>query len=197
MDAKVGEFAAPDRRLASIGATREPDARAMRDLACLFAVDSYRTIDQDVAFGIRQLVDVALKALSPAINDFTSAVTSLDYISLLLRRLAVRRIEPRPLYDGDTLRVLPAGPSFERLVALAFEQILENAEGNTTVLLRMLRAIDQVHGVTRSPARRQVLEDMRAVVAEVARGTARNSRARRLLETQLKGPASDEDTGGA
>lgn len=197
MDAKVGEFAAPDRRLASIGATREPDAGAMRDLACLFAVDSYRTIDQDVAFGIRQLVDVALKALSPAINDFTSAVTSLDYISLLLRRLAVRRIEPRPLYDGDTLRVLPAGPSFERLVALAFEQILENAEGNTTVLLRMLRAIDQVHGVTRSPARRQVLEDMHAVMAEVARGTARNSRARRLLETQLKGPASDEDTGGA
>src|SRR5690554_3755177 len=119
---ELGDFASPDRPVASIGARRAPDAEAMRELSGLFAIGSYRTIDQDVAFGIRQLVDVALKALSPAINDRTTAVTSLDYLSVILQRRAGRHIEPRPMCDDSTLRVLPAGPAFEGLLALGVAQ---------------------------------------------------------------------------
>lgn len=183
---ELGDFASPDRPVASIGARRAPDAEAMRELSGLFAIGSYRTIDQDVAFGIRQLVDVALKALSPAINDSTTAVTSLAYLSMIMQRLAGRRIEPRPMCDGDILRVLPAGPGFERLLALAFDQILENAHGNTTVLMRLLEVIEQVRAGTRSAERLRMLDDKREVVAEVARRTASSGDALRRIEEQLR-----------
>ena len=132
VECPLGAFASRERPIASIGAASPPDAETRDALACLFAIGSYRTIDQDVAFGIRQLVDVALKGLSPAINDTTTAVTALDYISVILQRIAGRAVEPRPITDDGHVRVLPAGPDFERLVALGFDQILENAEGNTT-----------------------------------------------------------------
>lgn len=197
MERSLGDFANPDLPIACIGANHAPDAEVMRCLSQLFAIDTFRTIEQDVAFGIRQLVDVALKALSPAINDTTTAITSLDYLSLILRRLAGRRIQPRPIRDGDTLRLLPAGPGFERLLALTFDQILENAHGNTTVLLRILRAIEEAKGGTRSPQRHRMLDGKRDVVAEVARRTASCSEALGLVEAQLAGEAGAEDTTGA
>ncbi|WP_407352865.1 DUF2254 family protein [Luteimonas sp. R10] len=197
MKRHLGDFASPDLPIASIGAKHASDAEAMRCPSSLFAIDSYRTIEQDVAFGIRQLVDVALKALSPGINDTTTAITSLDCLSLILRRLAGRRIEPRPIRDGDTLRVLPAGPGFERLLALTFDQILENAHRNTTVLLRMLQAIEQVRGGTRSPQRQRMLDDKRDVVAEVAQRTASSRDALAQIEAQLAGDGGAKDTTGA
>ncbi|MBS7456848.1 DUF2254 domain-containing protein [Coralloluteibacterium stylophorae] len=197
MERSVGDFASPDRPIASIGTAHAPDPDAMRGLAQLFAIGSYRTIEQDVGFGIRQLVDVALKGLSPAINDTTTAVTSLDYLSVILRRLAGRRIEPRPLHDGGALRVVPMGPGFERLLALGLDQIRENAHGNTAVLLRLLQAIEQIRSGTRSPERLRMLDAKREVVAEVARRTASCSEALRLIEQQLAGAtaACDETTG--
>lgn len=198
MERSVGDFASPDRAIASIGSAGAPAADAVDEVAGMFAIDSYRTIEQDVAFGIRQLVDVALKALSPGINDTTTAVTSLDYLSVILQRLAGRRIAPWPLRDGDSLRVLPAGPGFERLLGLAFDQILENAHGNTTVLLRMLQAIEQARDGTRSAQRLRLLDDRRDTVAAVALRTASSGHARRLLEDQLGGAtAVGEDTAGA
>src|SRR5690606_41684014 len=95
MERNLGDFASPDRCIASIGARRAPDADAMRRLSRLFAIDSYRTIDQDVAFGIRQLVDVALTAPSPGLHDSTTAVPRPDYLSVVLQRPAARHIAPR------------------------------------------------------------------------------------------------------
>ena len=198
MERSVGDFATPDRPIASIAAPGTPDADALPRVAGTFAVDSYRTIEQDVAFGIRQLVDVALKALSPGINDTTTAVTALDYLSVIVQRLAGRRIAPRPLCDGDTVRVVPAGPRFERLLGLAFDQILENAHGNTTVLLRMLQAVEQVRAGSRSPVRLRMLDALRDTIAGVARRTASCGHARQVLEDQLAGATTvGEDTAGA
>lgn len=198
MERNVGDFASPDRTIASIGAAQAPDADAMDDLSGLFAIDSYRSIEQDIAFGLRQLVDVALKALSPGINDTTTAITSLDYLSVILERLAGRRIAPRPLCDGETLRVIPMGPDFERLLALGMDQILENAHGNTVVLLRMLQAIEQIRAGARSPERQRMLDAKRDVIAEVARHTASSSESRRRIEQQLAGAnAPGDDASGA
>ncbi|NYZ63039.1 DUF2254 domain-containing protein [Luteimonas deserti] len=198
MERNVGDFASPDRTIASIGAAHVPEADAMDDLSRLFAIDSYRSIEQDIAFGLRQLVDVALKALSPGINDTTTAITSLDYLSVILERLAGRRIAPRPLCDGDMLRVIPMGTDFERLLALGMDQILENAHGNTVVLLRLLQAIEQIRAGARSPARQRMLDAKREVIAEVARRTASSSESRRRIEQQLAGAnAPGDDASGA
>src|SRR5690606_3447390 len=185
MEQWVGDFCTPDRPIASIasvaaGSTGVPGPETVRNVAGLFAVDSYRTIGQDIAFGIRQLVDVALVALSPAHDDPTTAVTAIDHLSVILQRLAGRRIVPQPVRDGDTLRVIPAGPDFEHLLALAFNQILENAHGNTVILLRLLDAIGQIRAGTPSAGRQRLLDDKRDIIAEVARRTASCGESRRL-----------------
>ena len=64
----------------------------------MYAIDTYRTVDQDAGFGIRQLVDIALKALSPGINNTTTPITCIEFLSVILRQCASRRIEsPAPL----------------------------------------------------------------------------------------------------
>ena len=61
-------------------------------LQAAYHIDRHRTVEQDPAFGIRQIVDMALRALSPGINDTTTAVMCVDYLTAILARLASRRI---------------------------------------------------------------------------------------------------------
>ena len=73
-------------------------------------------MQQDVAFGVRQLVDIALKAISPAVNDPSTAATCIDRLGSLLAEIARRRTGPRViLRDGAVLVVAPQ-PSFVALV---------------------------------------------------------------------------------
>ena len=73
-----------------------------------------RTMEQDAAFGIRQLVDIACKALSPAVNDPYTAVQAVDHLSVIFCALAVRPLGPgRPLGSraADARSSYRAGPS--------------------------------------------------------------------------------------
>jgi uncharacterized membrane protein len=70
-------------------------------LQAAYTIDRHRTVEQDSAFGIRQIVDMALKALSPGINDTTTAVMCVDYLSAILARLASRPIPSSHRYEGE------------------------------------------------------------------------------------------------
>jgi uncharacterized membrane protein len=59
---------------------------------------------QDPAVGIRQIVDIAMKALSPGVNDTSTAVMCVDYLTSILARLTVRQFPPLYRYEGETLR---------------------------------------------------------------------------------------------
>lgn len=182
MESAIGDFVAQDRPLASLALNTPPDATTIRALNRIYAIDSYRTTDQDAAFGIRQLVDIALKALSPGVNDTTTAVTCIEYLSVILALYAVRRTAAPHRFDGDDLRVIARGPTFEGLVSLAFDQILENAEGNTEILTRLLQAIEQIAHVARNPRRRHILLRHVEVIAEVADRSVKSTYARDIIE---------------
>jgi uncharacterized membrane protein len=186
MECGVGEFIAEGRPIVSLALMQPPDRNLVKRLNGLYAVDSYRTTDQDAAYGLRQLVDVALKALSPGINDTTTAVTALDYLSVILQRLADREIGSPYRSEDSRLRVIARGPTFAHLVELAFGQILENAEGNTSVLVRMLRVIEEVAAVTPSRARRQRLLERVDVIEEVALRGAKSVHARATIEAHIR-----------
>lgn len=70
----------------------DDDQRRIRGF---YGVAPHRTIEQDPGFGIRQIVDIALKAISPGINDVTTAAMCIDRLTEILVRLADRRIECR------------------------------------------------------------------------------------------------------
>jgi uncharacterized membrane protein len=100
-----------------------------------------RTFDQDPKYAIRLIVDIAIRALSPAINDPTTAVQALDQIGDLLLRLGRRRLEIGAFQDvTGRLRVVVPFPSWDDFVRLAFGEI--SAYGATSVqVMRRMHAL--------------------------------------------------------
>lgn len=147
-----------------------PDATAPV-VAALFVVSSYRTVDQDPAFGVRQLVDIALKALSPGINDSTTAVTCVDYLGAILARVAARGIEAPSRSEGGVLRVVARGPTFETLLRAAIDEVRQNARGDVSVFARLFETLELVACHSRTPARRALVHEQVDLVWEVAART--------------------------
>jgi len=110
-----------------------------------FDMGPSRTLQQDVEFGVLQIVDIALKAISPAVNDPTTAITCIDQLSRILILFASRdQLEP-VLYDPPgTARVGIPWIGFEGLFDSAFEQIRMYAKGDAAVSLRLLRAYGDI-----------------------------------------------------
>jgi uncharacterized membrane protein len=107
-----------------------------------------RTFEQDPKYAIRLLVDIAIKALSPAINDPTTAVQALDQIEDLLLRLGRRRLEIGAFRDASArLRVLIAFPSWEDFLLLAFDEIRFYGANSVQVMRRMMALISEMISV--------------------------------------------------
>jgi uncharacterized membrane protein len=171
MERGIGEFVAEGTPLLSVGEPGGLDEATATHLNGIYIVSRHRTVEQDVSFGIRQLVDIALKALSPGINDTTTAVMCVDYLGAILVRLASRRFPASHRFDAGELRVIARGPSFESLLAEALDQIRQNAEGNVAVLGRMLQTLEIIVGQTTDYQRRLALRQQAELIAAVAERT--------------------------
>lgn len=153
----IGEFLIEGTPVLSVRGSGPLDERAAGRLSSVCMVGRQRTVEQDAAFGIRQLVDVAMKALSPGINDTTTAVMCVDYLTAVLVRLTDRQIESRYRTEDGELRVLTRGPTFAGLVGESFDQIRQNAGGNVAVLSRLLWSLETLADRTSIANRRLVL----------------------------------------
>ena len=97
-----------------------------------------RTFSQDPKYAIRLLVDIAIRALSPALNDPTTATQALDEIGDLLVRLGLRRIEIGTVYDSSgALRLILPFPSWEDFLLLALDEIRYYGRQSVQVMRRM------------------------------------------------------------
>ena len=106
-----------------------------------------RTFEQDPKFALRLLVDIAIKALSPAINDPTTAVQAIDQIEDLLRRLALCDLEACRAFDEDgILRVIYQMPTWEDYLALAFDEIRQFGSTSIQVMRRLRSALVELAG---------------------------------------------------
>jgi uncharacterized membrane protein len=141
------------------------------DLNAVYVISRHRMVEHDASFGIRQLVDIALKALSPGINDTTTAVMGVDYLGAILVRLASRQFPASHRFDQGELRVIARGPSFASLLAGAFDQIRQNAAGNVAVLTRLLQVLEIIAGQTANLRRKQALRQQVELIAAVAERT--------------------------
>ena len=116
-----------------------------------------RTIDQDPAFGMRMLVDIAIRALSPAVNDPTTAVQALDCIETLLIELHRRRPASTLVADVDgTLRGLFRAPAWEQYLELGLMEIRHYGTGSIQVARRLRAVYERLGGITTGPARARV-----------------------------------------
>lgn len=139
----IGEFALTDALLAVVWCSEqrldELSARVERS----FVLNEERLVDDDVAFPIRQLADVALKGLSPGINDPTTAENAMDSLTDTLVRLA-RQEPPSTLRvaESGTPRFRAAAPDLDELVRLGFDQVRRDAAGRPSFAVRLLELLD-------------------------------------------------------
>jgi uncharacterized membrane protein len=145
-------------RFVSVGAILarvDPPAAAPPDVAVVvrdaFDLGPVRTFQEDVEWGFRQIVDIALKAISPAINDPSTAATCIDHLTRLLTRALKRFPPPRVERHGSGTLVLPHTTAVD-LIDLAFEQLRQYSRGDMAVSLRLLRAFAEVGEATAEPA---------------------------------------------
>jgi uncharacterized membrane protein len=115
------------------------------ELLAAFDFGPTRTLQQDVEFGVLQIVDIALKAISPAVNDPSTAISCVDQLSRILIRFASREPPEELLYDPPGIvRASIGWIHFERLLDSAFDQIRMYSKSDVAVSLRLLRALSDI-----------------------------------------------------
>jgi uncharacterized membrane protein len=140
------------------GGTSPEPAEILKAMNCSPA----RTLYQDPSYGIRQLVDIAIRALSPAVNDPTTAVQSLDRLHGVLRAVAGRR-DPSGCYldPAGAVRLIEPVAGWDRLVDLAFTEIGLYGSGSPQVSRKLFAIFDDLEGCV-PPERRAPLDALRA-----------------------------------
>jgi uncharacterized membrane protein len=156
---RPGEFIAAGAVLALAWPREHWDEKLTSQVNSAMIRGRQRTDEQDMGFAVKQLVEVALRALSPGINDPFTAMTCIDWLSAALSRVARRKF-PSPLrYDKDSnLRLITVPVTFAEIVEAAFGQIRHAAGMHTPVTLRLLNAIAVVAPHVRTEAERDILE---------------------------------------
>jgi uncharacterized membrane protein len=109
-----------------------------------FSVYKYRSYRQDVNFGVRKLVDIAIKAISPAVNDPTTCLNCLDYIGEIVRHLNDKQFPSTKTSVLTTQRIIVNEFGFDELVDFCFDQIYQWGKNDPTVVKRMIRTIRQI-----------------------------------------------------
>jgi uncharacterized membrane protein len=140
VQAAVGDTVLELTPLLRVRGARQPlDERA---LAAAIEAGDERTFEQDPKYAIRLVVDIAIKALSPAINDPTTAVQALDQIEDLLLRLGRRRLDVGAFADdAGQLRLVVPFPTWDDFLLLALDEIRACGAGSVQVMRRMMALI--------------------------------------------------------
>ncbi|MBV9091587.1 MAG: DUF2254 domain-containing protein [Mycobacteriaceae bacterium] len=156
---RPGHFLVEGRELAAVWPPEAADEVA-RYLERAQITGPHRTLTQDVAFGIDQLVEIAIRALSPATNDTFTALTCVDWLGDSLCKIA-RVWAPTQVHrdSAGAIRLISDQVSFERLIQRAFEKIRQAGHGMPAVMIRQLDALTTIMEQTTDPARaRSIME---------------------------------------
>src|SRR5271157_2625049 len=149
---RVGQFVPAGIPLAMVSKGNRLPPAGTSELLAAFDIGPTRTLQQDVEFGVLQIVDIALRAISPAVNDPTTAINCVDQLSRILIRFASREPPDDLLYDPPGIvRASIECIHFEHLLEVAFEQIRMYSKTDVAVSLRLLRALGDIASSTPDP----------------------------------------------
>ncbi len=157
LDYRPGHFVVAGQSLAKVWPASAAPAVA-RELARSHVTGAVRTLAQDIAFAVDQLVEIAIRALSPAVNDTFTALTCIDWLTDGLCQIELRWAPVRVHRDGQGyVRVVTSHISHRRLVQRAHEKIRQAGRGMPAVMIRQLDGLTRIMGLTSTQERRAVL----------------------------------------
>jgi len=168
----MGQFLLQDRPLASVWPAEAVDDVVEEVVRRAFVVGHEPTPEQDVEFGIIEIADIAVKALSAAINDPTTALRCIDRLAELLVEIGRRRPSPPARYPQDPVRFTTSPLEFEQVVGLAFDQIRHYGADNPTIPRKMVDTLTQMLTVT-PPDRHGPLKTQLSLIIDDARSELR------------------------
>jgi uncharacterized membrane protein len=171
---RVGDFVPGHARLIEVYGGHPSDARDERSLRRMVALGLERTVEQDPAFAIRIIVDVADKALSAAINDPTTAVQVLNQLGEVLRVIGTTELQSfRPPTDGRPHHGLVMGMrSWDEFLALGVTEIREYGSTSIQVMRRLRAMLEELRGDVPPEHRDAVTEELARLDATVERSFA-------------------------
>jgi uncharacterized membrane protein len=164
---KPGEFITKGNRIIRVYPHSQVNQKLIHEINRAFLLGNERTEQQDVEFPINQLVEIALRTLSPGINDPFTAIRCIDRLGAGLSRLAERKLPSMYRYDEEhKLRIIAKPLAFDQLVNIAFDQIRHYGKADIAVTLHLLRAIAQIGSCTHRPHDRIVLEQQAEMILQ-------------------------------
>ena len=169
---KPGDFVWHGAVVALVWPASRVDERLRKLFRRAYRIGNQRTPTQDVECAVNQLVEMAVRAMSPAINDPFTAMTCLDHLGIGLAIFTQQGGENRNIYDQDGyLRLVFEPVAFDHLLSTAFDMLRHASCDNATVLLHMLAVIAAIGEETKPPeARQALLRQASLILAESGAG---------------------------
>lgn len=142
LERKPGNYVVTDSPLVSISPGSRVSEKLSKYVQSLFVVGDQRTTDQDIEFAVNQLVEMAVRALSPGLNDPFTAIACVDHLGSALCRLAAREMPSPYRYDRhNQLRLIARADTFGEVVDTSFNQIRQYGRSSAAVTIRLLETI--------------------------------------------------------
>ncbi|HUP35804.1 MAG TPA: DUF2254 domain-containing protein [Candidatus Limnocylindria bacterium] len=158
LERRPGNYVIASCPLALIWPGSRVTERLTDQVRSLFVLGHQRTFDQDIEFGVNQLVEIAVRALSPGLNDPFTAITCVDQLGSVLCRLATRDMPSQYRYDHQNqLRVIAPANTFPEITDAAFNQVRQYSRSSVAVTIRLLESIAVIAGFAHRPEDRTAL----------------------------------------
>ncbi len=155
---RPGDFVFEQTPLAVLAGMQETDAHTRRQVRRAFVLGKYRSLEQDAEFPVQQLVDMALRALSPSLNDPYTAVNCIDRLGAAICHLNSRQSPSPYQYDeAGRLRVIRDVYTYEGIIDAAFNQIRQSVSRSVGVSIRLLETLRAIAATARRENQRQVI----------------------------------------
>lgn len=155
---RPGDFVVRGAPLVLVWPWGRVDEKFVQTMQQTFIVGSFRTSEQDVEFAILQMVEIAVRSLSPSLNDPFTASTCIDWLGDALCRIARDELHSPYRYDQDyVLRIIARVSTFAGLVDAAFDQIRQNARSTVSIPIRLLESIARIAPHLKRPEQREPL----------------------------------------
>ncbi|WP_040443904.1 DUF2254 domain-containing protein [Ktedonobacter racemifer] len=163
-----GDFVTEETVIAHIWPAHAVDEAFRKTLLHCIYIERERDIAQDIRFGVRQLADIALRALSPAVNDPTTGILCIKYLQAVLERLVRRQSQPDTYYFNNRAGILKIRqPSFEEYLAV-FAEIKHYTGGNQRVEIVLANALNAIHDVATRLRNEEDSDLLAAFIADFA-----------------------------
>jgi uncharacterized membrane protein len=184
---RPGHFVIPGTAAARVWPAPALDERVADAVRRSIVIGYRRTATQDIEFAIGSLVQIALRALSPALNDPITGAACIDRLASSLVRIMQRPPPPSQIPDEDgEIRLIVHPTTFEGAIDAAFDDVRQSAQGQVRTLIRLVEALTTLASFIRDDEQRRAIEKHAIMVERACRETIAEGRDRTDAEERLE-----------